>query len=717
MNMVQRSYFHQFILFMMLLPCVSLGQNIDSLNTVLKKAPDKAKAKVYYELSEALRVNGDLAQSLQNGKKSFEYAKKFDDKSQMASALTGIGLSQFYLGKAVPALASFVEAKKLYLELNNKSELANITRNIGVAYKTISKYDDAVKNYQEAVALFEQTKDLESAAQCMMNIGNVYIAMKNVDKSFEFYHEALKVFEKLNSSYYTVLVLNSIGAAYIEKKNGTKALEIFQKALATIPDSTYVISTAKTLLNISVAYRIMGQYKKAIVNCTKAKEMFTKQQNNVDLAMTYKTFGDIYKNSDQSELALQNYLKAAEMMKSQDMLTELPSVYKDISLIYQQNGNYVKALETYKSYSDIKDSTLKLSTQQNTEELNFRFDTEKKDLKFKEQSAKLRQSQILIYSVVILAVFILLLLFLAYNRYLIKKKANSELSQMNEAITLKNFEITEKNAEIIAQNEELERQKSVVEKQKEEILSSIHYASRIQKAILPPKESFNEYLPDHFILNKPRDIVSGDFYWLLNKDNKTIIAVADCTGHGVPGAFMSMLGISFLNEIANNAQANTSNQILNLLREYVMTSLRQTGKENEAKDGMDISLAIIDRANKTIQFSGAYNPLYLLDENKLTTIKGDRMPIGIYFGGQKEFSMAEVSYTEGNKIYLCSDGYEDQFGGDHGRKFMAKRFQELLVSISDKEMSEQQQLLDQAIIEWKGEREQVDDILVVGIKL
>ena len=702
------------IFLILLLPWVGKAQNVDSLFKVMNKTPDKSKSKVYYELSEALRVKGELAKSLQYGNKALEFAQKYEDKSQMAAALTGVGLSQFYLGKSVRALASFADAKKLYTELNNKSELANITRNIGVAYKTISKYEDAVKNYQEAVHLFEELKEYESAAQCMSNIGSVYIAMKNPDKSLEFNNEALKVFEKLNSSYYTVLVLNNIGAAYLEKKEGAKALEVFQKAWNTIPDSTYVNSKARTLLNISYAYKALGQYSKAISFCRNSEEMYIKQQNNYDLATVYKTFGEIYKENKQTDLSLQNYLRAAEMMKGQEMFNELSGVYKDLSLIYQQKGNYIKALEIYRAYSDIKDSTLKLNTQQNTEELNFRFDTEKKDLKYK---SEIQRSRIMIYAVVLVAFFILMLLVLAYNRYLIKKKANSELSQLNHEITFKNVEITEKNAEIIATNEELEKQKNIIEKAKEEILSSIHYASRIQRAILPPTELFNEFLADHFILNKPRDIVSGDFYWLLHKDRKTIVAVADCTGHGVPGAFMSMLGISFLNEIASNSSANTSDQILNKLREYVMVSLRQTGKENEAKDGMDISLAIIDHDNKKIQFSGAYNPLYLLKGNQLTTLKGDRMPIGIYFKGQTSFTMTEVDYNEGDKIYLCSDGYEDQFGGESGRKFMSKRFQELLVTISDKEMAEQRDILDETIINWRGDREQVDDILVVGVKL
>ncbi len=288
-----------------------------------------------------------------------------------------------------------------------------------------------------------------------------------------------------------------------------------------------------------------------------------------------------------------------------------------------------------------------------------------------------------------------------------------------------------------------ERTAEVV-RQKEELTDSIEYASRIQRALLPSEKILFETLPKHFILFKPRDIVSGDFYWMTQKEDKIFICAADCTGHGVPGAFMSMLGISFLNEIVVKSGITQSNLILDELREYVMESLKQTGEgEDETKDGMDLSLCVIEKEKRRIQFSGAYNPLYyvrpLTDKEKkivekgeeldvpqgdlynnnylLTQIRGDKMPIGISAKNHEAFSLNELDMKPGYTLYMFSDGYVDQFGGPEGKKFMAKAFKKLLLEVQDYPMEEQGKILDDTLNEWQGELPQVDDIIVIGIKL
>lgn len=316
---------------------------------------------------------------------------------------------------------------------------------------------------------------------------------------------------------------------------------------------------------------------------------------------------------------------------------------------------------------------------------------------------------------------------------------DSNIDKLKKAET----EILEQKEEIAVQRDEVSTQRDIAEKQRKHLTDSITYASKIQNAMLPPDELLQNHLNKHFVIFLPKDIVSGDFYWATQKAGKTIVVAGDCTGHGVPGGFLSMLGMSFLSEIVNKQPNNdfTPAQILNQLRDMVITALHQTGKHNEAKDGMDIALCIINQKEKQLDFAGANNPLYIIreknnpdnaiinlndkrfsiHENKkyeLVQIKGDKMPIGIHLGPKREFETKSIKYKNGDMFYIFSDGYIDQFGGDEGRKFLSKNFKQLLLKIRDKSMLEQKQQLIDNLIKWKGNKnEQVDDILVIGVEL
>ncbi len=263
----------------------------------------------------------------------------------------------------------------------------------------------------------------------------------------------------------------------------------------------------------------------------------------------------------------------------------------------------------------------------------------------------------------------------------------------------------------------IESQKEEIQEQHKNITDSIHYAKRIQSAILPPTEQIAEVVDDFFILYRPRDIVSGDYYWVTRRDDITIIVAADCTGHGVPGAFMSMLGVAFLNEIVNKEGIIIPNLILNRLREQIIRQLHQTGKDGESKDGMDVSLYVIDHVNMKLQFSGAYNPLYVIRNDEVIQLKADRMPIGYHIKMDTPFTMEVMDLLKGDCLYNSSDGYPDQFGGDDGRKFMSKNFRDLLLSIHKLPMCEQREILNKNFDKWRGKIEQIDDVVVLGVRV
>ncbi|NOY36783.1 MAG: SpoIIE family protein phosphatase [Chlorobi bacterium] len=276
--------------------------------------------------------------------------------------------------------------------------------------------------------------------------------------------------------------------------------------------------------------------------------------------------------------------------------------------------------------------------------------------------------------------------------------------------------VRKRTAEIRKQKEKIEAQRDEIARQKQDITDSIAYAQRIQKALLPPEHMIEKLLPEHFILFRPRDIVSGDFYWIRRSNNHIVVAAADCTGHGVPGAFMSMLGSSFLNEIISRHKVLSAPDILNQLRQMVKEALHQTGRTYETKDGMDMALGVFDIKNHTLEFSGAYNPLYLIRNGKLTEYKADKMPIGVHIREDLPFSVTKIPLKDMDMIYMFSDGYVDQFGEKENKKFKSSRFKELLISISGKDAVRQRDILIETFEKWKGNLEQIDDILILGIR-
>jgi len=259
--------------------------------------------------------------------------------------------------------------------------------------------------------------------------------------------------------------------------------------------------------------------------------------------------------------------------------------------------------------------------------------------------------------------------------------------------------------------------KNIVEKQKRELTESLQYASYIQKALLPTDQVIKRHFPDSFLLYIPRDIVSGDFYWLSRKKNLIYFAMADCTGHGVPGAFLSILGITFLNQVVDRYGGTRASTVLDNLREHVMKALHQTGEISEQKDGIDMALCVVDTNQNQLQFAGAFNPLYIIkNSSRLIEIPGDKMPIGVSAEEETAFKNHEVELQEGDMIYLFTDGYADQFGGKHGKKFKFKPFRNLFLQISELPVDAQHKELKKKHREWRGKMAQLDDISIFGFR-
>lgn len=317
-----------------------------------------------------------------------------------------------------------------------------------------------------------------------------------------------------------------------------------------------------------------------------------------------------------------------------------------------------------------------------------------------------------------------------FNRMI--EQLESYYNELEEKVRERTAEIMAQKEEIEAQRDSIQEQRNIlsdinsslqkayleIEEQKKHIEDSIHYARRIQNAILPPDDFVETLLVDSFVLYKPKDIVSGDFYWMAQKDGKAIVAAVDCTGHGVPGAFMSIVGFNQLNFAVNVKNAIRPDEILNALNDGVTKTLRQTRLSTSVRDGMDISLITIDFEQKKLNFAGGYNPLFLIRNGELIQVKADKFPIGGYMGEKlKDFTNNEMDLQKGDVLYLFSDGYADQFGGTDDSKYLIRRFRELLLKIHKEPMFEQKEILNQVHNDWRGNTVQIDDILVIGIRI
>ncbi|MDZ7739263.1 MAG: SpoIIE family protein phosphatase [Bacteroidales bacterium] len=327
--------------------------------------------------------------------------------------------------------------------------------------------------------------------------------------------------------------------------------------------------------------------------------------------------------------------------------------------------------------------------------------------KIKIQLESIEKQKLMLYA----SIFVLLLLsFLAYyiyRGYRIKREANIKLE--------------EKNRTIMAQKDEIEKQRDIAETQRDQIAyqkkhitDSIMYAKRIQTALLPSLELFSDDI-EHFVLYKPLDIVSGDFYWVSRQDHLQVVIAADCTGHGVPGAFMSMLGVTMLNEIVNGKGITEPDEIINILRDEIIDSLKQSIDEDRVKDGMDMTISLIDYKNNKVRFAGANNPLCIVRKGELLAYKVDKMPVAIHYN-MRPFKVQEVDLEKGDCLYMFSDGFGDQFGGPRGKKFMVKNLKNKFVELSHLPMLEQGERLNETFEDWKGDQSQVDDVVIIGIR-
>jgi serine phosphatase RsbU (regulator of sigma subunit) len=497
-----------------------------------------------------------------------------------------------------------------------------------------------------------------------------------------------------------------LGNIYLLKKEANQAIYFFTRAKNVFekpPIALYPLSVSYTL--IGDAFVELNKYDEAFVNFNKAVEQLKTLNNTYGIAATYQVMGEAYKKQKNFSKALEYFLKSFPIFEERKAYDDLKHLSLNISEVYKQQHNFEKALEYQDKYISFKDSVLSIEKNKQLLEVEAKYETEKKEqqnLILKKQNdlsnERLQRQSIISYFIIGSLIISLLFGVFMYRVYSQKKKAHQLITKQKEQVEQKQGEI--------------ESQKQVIELKQKEIVDSINYAKRIQYALLANDKLLNENLASHFILFKPKDIVSGDFYWATEHDDNFYLAVCDSTGHGVPGAFMSLLSIGFLSEAIKEKGIKHPNEIF----DYVRKRLIESVNNGDHKDGFDGVVIRINKVSKKITYAAANNHPVVISKGILTHLNYDKMPVG---KGEKllPFTQFEILPDSNSTIYIYTDGYADQFGGIKGKKFKYKQLNELLLNINHTPFINQQEVLSQTFKNWQGDLEQVDDVCIVGIQV
>jgi serine phosphatase RsbU (regulator of sigma subunit)/Tfp pilus assembly protein PilF len=656
------------------------AKNADSLELKLKSLTDTSKANVLLQLADYY-LDIDSAKCWKYLNELNDFSVKYNQSHYKAKYHQTVGIFFKKRGNLNEAIEAFQEAAKILKEENKLNELGGIYNNIGATYTDKGEYQISVEYLIKALRIYDYEKNDYLKAKLLLNIGLVFYYQKNYKLALDYYYQSLKLREKINDKRGTALIYNNLGIVYFFTKDADAAIGNFKKALKISTQLNDTRAMSMPIFNIAEIYSEHHQYDSALVYYNKSYSIDTFLKDKASSTISLTKLALCYCSIKKFTKALNYALLAEKQAIEVDSKEDIKDIYQVLADIYIETKDYSNALKYSELCSSIKDSLYSKQSTEMVAELQTRYETEKKDLQLSKQKETIRNQKLvsrILFSGILLAFgFIALVLI----QFIQKKRAYK-----------------------------------ILEEQKKNITDSINYASRIQSAMLPPETLLNNLLPGYFVLYMPRDIVSGDFYWITIANERTIVAVADCTGHGVPGAFMSMLGFAFLNEIVSKSPDIPANEILNELRLKVKSSLHQN-EHSASKDGMDIALAIIDPARKNLQFAGANNPLLLCRNESIINLAPDKMPIGIHSIEKNSFSLKEIELQKGDTVYMFSDGYSDQFGGEKMKKLGKNNFEKLLLESSKLNIKAQKYYLEEKILEWMTDRDQMDDILVMGISI
>lgn len=672
------------------------NQTTEAKNVMLSLLNDYTKTA---DTTSILRILAQLS-SLATSEKNFVDAISYDqqmlslcsaqhDSSTMVIVLNNMAFNCVMNQKYHEAIELFRQSLQL-ASTYRKNDVPAIVTNLAICYQNLRNYATAFAMLNQAMEnpAVRKNPGAKALLENMLAItyfykNDLYNAGESSRRSIDDAKEANDM-DLLQKCYYTYSQILKAGNDYIA------ALDYYEKHLA-LKDSLDLHAEVKR----------------------QKEEQFLIEADQKDKDTWLRI-----SNEDRQDLELrQMHLEAEKRQKELDLLKK----ERELETSEKQRILQAMILNQQRHEAELRERELN-ALQQEKAIQELRLQQQEAERKRQEQEIRLlqveKEKQALAkkraIGMTVLSVIIALSILAGL---IVMRRKNLTLAWQKKQIEEKNEELEQMNQEILAQTDQIVKQKQIIEEKNKAITDSILYARHIQTAVLPSEEEIIRFFSEGFVLFLPRDIVSGDFFWGIRRGHSVVVAAADCTGHGVPGAFMSMMGLTFLYDIVGAMPELNAAEILNQLRSNVIRALHHKGKTEETRDGMDISLCIIDPLNNTLQFAGANNPVYIVRNENLTILKPDKMPIGMHFDNTIPFTNQTMEIGENDRVYMFSDGYADQFGGPNNKKFKYSSLQILLLQIHALPMQEQSKILLDNFNNWKGDNAQIDDILIIGFRI
>jgi tetratricopeptide (TPR) repeat protein len=702
----------------------SLILKISNLPEMNDYAVKKELIAAYTGIGRVHSAKGSNIKAIGYFSKGLKIAEKYKDLFNIYSIMRLMGGSYSNQGNYPMAVRAYQRALALSPQIGNDITIeSGLHNNLGNNYWYQSDYPKAIEHFLLALQLAEKAGNKEMICMALNNVGVIYDDQGEKEKAREYYERSLPLYEEVKDYDGICIAFTNLGESFHEEGNDSLALAYYMKGLAKAKEIKSKEREASAIALIGEIMSGQGKFSQAEENICHAIKIQEEISDNLGLMGTTrllsKSYLDLYKSTggksgrDKLPVAFELVSKALEISKAQRNQNSMIECYKVLSDYYDITNNYKESLKYFKLSDHIRDS---LNAEENTRktvqaEMNYTFDKKEQEAKAEQEQKDIAtveesQKQKNIRNLFIIAFgFMLLLAFFIFRSNRAKHRAHEIISK---------------------QKKEVERQKELVEEKQQQIMSSINYARRIQESILTHEEDIKKILPNIFIYYSPKDIVSGDFYWasdLVDENGKQkesfILALADCTGHGIPGAFLSMVGSTVLNAIVNHDMETDPARIISQLSKGVHATFVNKDVSEQNNDGMDIAICSIDTKNKKVNFAAANHFLYKVNKQGLYIVEPQINSLNGIFDvdHEKNVRSIEIAMEPDTMIYLSTDGYVDQVGGKNNKKFLSSRFESMLTEIYHLPLPDQKKKLAYALNEWRGQFAQTDDVLVIGFKM